>query len=60
MVTSKTSEFYNILYIQILDIHQTHIFFVLFNTVHPEDGVKRRPKHVGVVKNNVCNHKCTC
>jgi hypothetical protein len=34
-----------------LDLLATHtqLFIVLFNTVHPEDGRRRRPKHVGVV-----------
>ena len=30
-------------------IRHTQLFIVLFNTVHPEDGCRRRPKRVGVV-----------
>ena len=30
-------------------IRHTLLFVLLFNTVHPEDGLRRRPKHVGVV-----------
>jgi hypothetical protein len=46
------------LFIKCYKILQTHIlgwfatqnfFIVLFDTVHPEDGRRRRPKHVGVV-----------
>ena len=31
----------------------TQLVIVLFNTVHPEDGRRRRPKHVGVVNNYI-------
>jgi hypothetical protein len=30
-------------------IRHTEFFVLLFNTVHPEDGRRRWPKHVGVV-----------
>jgi hypothetical protein len=40
-------------------VRYTYLFVVLFNTVHPEDGRRRRPKHVGVAS-NVYNHKCIC
>ena len=30
------------------DLH-TQLFIIPFNTVHPEDGRRRRPKYVGVV-----------
>jgi hypothetical protein len=30
-------------------IRHTQLFILFVNTVHPEDGRKRRPKHVGVV-----------
>jgi hypothetical protein len=33
------------------DLPFTHMqhFIILFNTLHPEDSHRRRPKHVGVV-----------
>jgi hypothetical protein len=30
-------------------IRHTQLFIVLFNAVHPQDGRRRRPKHVGVI-----------
>ena len=30
-------------------IRHTKLFIVIFNTVYPKDGRRRRPKHAGVV-----------
>ena len=55
MVTSRILEFYNILNSYFGQIRHTQLFNVLFNAVHPEDGRRRRPKHVGVVNKQLYN-----
>ena len=34
-----------------IDWIATQTFIVLFDSIHPEDGRRRRPKHVDVVNN---------
>ena len=51
---------WHLIHSDLRQIRHTKTFIVLFNTVHPEDGRTRRPKHVGVVNNNVYNDKCIC
>jgi hypothetical protein len=38
-----------VLWTRVKDGYHAQIHIVLFNPVHPEDGRRRRPKHVSVV-----------
>ena len=46
---SSGSEFITVINSDLGHVRHTQLFIVLFNTVHPEDGHRRPPKHVGVV-----------
>jgi hypothetical protein len=43
----KFINFINVINLE--QIRHTQHFIVVFNTLHPEDGRRRRKKHVGVV-----------